>query len=46
VIAATATGATMEQALKRSYDLVENGFSYNGKVFRSDIGDDLIKYIL
>lgn len=44
VIAATQSGKTMDEALKKSYDLLSN-VEFEGKVFRTDIGNDLRKFI-
>jgi len=42
VVAATAMGKTLEEALKTSYELVDK-IAYEGKYFRSDIGKDLMR---
>jgi len=44
VLAATQFGDTMDEALKKSYSLIEK-ISFKGKTFRTDIGKDLEKYI-
>lgn len=43
VLAATCFGDTMEDALKASYNQIEN-INFEKKHYRTDIGNDLIKY--
>ena len=45
VLAATSLGPTMIAALAKSYETVEIGLAFEGKVYRKDIGHDLQKYI-
>jgi phosphoribosylamine--glycine ligase len=44
VLAATCFGATLDKALQSSYEVIKN-ITFEGKNFRKDIGQDLIKYI-
>lgn len=44
VLAATCFGDSMKDALSKSYEMVKN-IRFEGKHFRTDIGQDLIKYL-
>lgn len=43
VLAVTSMGDTIEEAVAKSYDTISK-ISYEGKYFRTDIGQDLLKY--
>lgn len=45
VLAATCLGDSLQATLDASYELVRSGMSFEGKTIRTDIGQDLMKYI-